>query len=83
MRIDGPIPFAVAQSYDAHQTINVAKEISATPIQQLVAAQVEQSASFEAVAASDLQSLQLYTRCADRIEAATRIATGHLLNIQA
>ena len=37
----------------------------------------------DGIAVNDLQPLQLYARCADRIEVATRIATGQHLNIQA
>ena len=83
MHIDGPIAFAVAQAYGAHREIHVAQATAATPVQQLVAAQVSGIATFDSVALADVQPLQLYTRCADRIEAATRIGSGHLLDIQA
>ena len=58
-------------------------ETNAVPLQQIVAAQVPGKVDFDGVEVSNVQPLQLYTRCADRIEAATRIATGQRLNIQA
>lgn len=73
----GPIPFALAL---APEEANVPVE---APVQQIVAAQVPGKVSFDGVEVSDVQPLQLYTRSADRIEAATRIATGQHLNIQA
>jgi hypothetical protein len=39
--------------------------------------------AFDGIEVSNLQPLQMYSRCADRIEAATRVATGQQLNIQA
>jgi len=83
MHIDGPIPFAVAQAYGAKQTTHVAKATVAQPVQQLVAAQVPGKVTFDGIDVSHVQPLQLYTRSADRIEAATRIATGQHLDIQA
>ena len=38
---------------------------------------------FDGIEVSNLQPLQMYSRSADRIEAATRVATGQHLNIQA
>ena len=71
MRIDGPISIA----------LNL--ETNAIPVQQLVAAKVSGKVEFDGIDLLDVQPLQLYTRCADRIEAATRIATGQQLNIEA
>jgi len=83
MQNDGPIQFAIAQAYGAQYAAQVAQEIVATPAQKLVAAQVSGKVNFEGVDMSKVQPLQLYTRNADRIEAATRIATGQHLNIEA
>ena len=75
MQISGPIPYALALG---------AEHVPAgQPVQQIVAAQVPGKVSFDGVEVSDVQPLQLYTRCADRIEAATRIATAQRLDIQA
>jgi hypothetical protein len=52
-------------------------------VQQLVAGQVPGKVHFDGVDVSNAQPLQLYTRTADCIEAATRIATGQHLNIEA
>ena len=81
--MNGPIPFAIAQTYGAQYATQVAQEIVATPAQQLVAAQVSGKVNFDGVDLSEVQPLQLYTRSADRIEAATRIATGQHLDIEA
>ncbi len=66
-------------------TISIAlhPETVAAPMQQIVAAQLPGKVDFDDVEHTSVQPLQLYTRCADRIEAATRIATGQQLNIQA
>jgi hypothetical protein len=56
---------------------------AAAPVQQIVAAQVPGKVSFDGVEVTSAEPLQLYTRTADRIEAATRIATGQHLDIQA
>ena len=71
MRIDGPISIALNP------------ETNAIPVQQIVAAKVSGKVEFDGIDLLDVQPLQLYTRCADRIEAATRIATGQHLDIQA
>jgi len=83
MQIEGPIPFAVAQAYGAKPATHVVQVADAQPVQQLVAAQVSGKVTFDGIDVSQLQPLQLYTRSADRIEAATRIATGQHLDIQA
>ncbi|MBC8201284.1 MAG: hypothetical protein H8E86_04490 [Planctomycetes bacterium] len=83
MNIEGPIPFSVAQAYGAHRATQVAKAAVASPVQQLVAGQVSGKVTFDGIDVSNVQPLQLYTRSADRIEAATRIATGQHLDIQA
>tara|TARA_X000000368_G_C22502261_1_gene481120 strand:- start:128 stop:379 length:252 start_codon:yes stop_codon:yes gene_type:complete len=83
MQIDGPIPFTAAQAYRMQPATHVVKEAPVAPVQQLIAGQVQGAVSFDGIAVNDLQPLQLYTRCADRIEVATRIATGQHLNIQA
>ena len=75
MQISGPIPNALALGAEHVPTRQ--------PVQQIVAAQVPGKVSFDDVEVSSVQPLQLYTRCADRIEAATRIATGQQLDIQA
>ena len=75
MKNYGPIPFAIALGAEHVPT--------SLPVQQIVAAQVPGKVSFDGVEVSDLQPLQLYARSADRIEAATRIATGQHLDIQA
>ena len=82
MRIQGTISLAVAQEYDQRQATQVATTVTA-PVQQLVAAQVAEKVSFDGVDTAIAQPLQLYTRTADCIEAATRIATGQHLNIEA
>ena len=75
MKNNGPFSFAIALG---------AEHIpAAAPVQQIVAAQVPGKVSFDGVDVTSAEPLQLYTRTADRIEAATRIATGQHLNIQA
>ena len=75
MNINGSIPFALALGAEHLPTTK--------PVQQIVAATVPGKVSFDGVEVSDVQPLQMYARCADRIEAATRIDTGQRLNIQA
>mgnify|MGYP001266629897 CR=1 FL=1 len=75
MQDNGPIPFAIALGAE-HVPVDA-------PVQQIVAAQVPGKVSFDGVKVSNVQPLQLYTRCADRIEVATRIATGQQLDIEA
>lgn len=81
--MNGPISFTIAQTYGAQYAAQIRQEIVATPAQQLVAAQVSGKVNFDGVDLSEVQPLQLYTRSADRIEAATRIATGQHLDIEA
>ncbi|HIB50317.1 MAG TPA: hypothetical protein EYO40_03385 [Phycisphaerales bacterium] len=83
MHIEGPIPFSVAQAYGAQKVTQVTQAVTATPVQQIVAGQVAGKVDFGAVDISNAQPLQLYSRSADCIEAATRIATGQHLNIEA
>ncbi|MBT5136452.1 MAG: hypothetical protein HN568_06285 [Phycisphaerae bacterium] len=78
-----PIPFSVAQAYGAHLAPQVEAPVHAQPMQTLVAATVPGKVAFDGIEVSNLQPLQMYSRCADRIEAATRVATGQQLNIQA
>ena len=61
----------------------VTKAVVAQPVQQIIAGQVAGKVQFDGVDVSNAQPLQLYTRTADCIEAATRIATGQQLDIQA
>jgi hypothetical protein len=75
MQNNGSIPFALALGAE-HVPVDA-------PAQQIVAAKVPGKVSFDGVEVSNVQPLQFYTRCADRIEAATRIATGQHLDIQA
>jgi len=84
MNIEGPIPFSVAQAYGAQQATHIVKATVAQPVQQVVAGQVAGKVHFEGIGVdiSKAQPLQLYTRTADCIEAATRIATGQHLDIQ-
>ena len=81
--MNGPISFTIAQTYGAQCTAQITQQVAATPAQQLVAAQVSGKVNFDGVDLSEVQPLQLYTRSADRIEAATRIATGQHLDIEA
>ena len=76
----GPISFAAAQAYMLQPAERVVEKTSA---HQLVAGSVPGRVSFDGVELPNVQPLQLYSRSADRIEAATRIATGQRLNIQA
>jgi len=78
MQENGPMSFALALV--PAEEANVSVE---APVQKIVAAQIPGKVSFDGVEVSDVQPLQLYTRCADRIEVATRIATGQQLDIQA
>jgi hypothetical protein len=78
-----PIPFSVAQAYGAHLAPQVEAPVHAQPMQTLVAATVPGKVAFDGIEVSNLQPLQMYSRCADRIEAATRVATGQQLNTQA
>ena len=75
MQINRPNPYALALCAEQVPTH--------APVQQIIAAQVLGKVEFDGVEVSSVEPLQLYTRCADRIEAATRIATGQQLNIQA
>jgi|TARA_B100001964_G_scaffold118892_1_gene132326 hypothetical protein len=83
MQIEGPIPFSVAQAYGMQRATQVTKAVVAQPVQQIIAGQVAGKVQFDGVDVSNAQPLQLYTRTADCIEAATRIATGQQLDIQA
>jgi hypothetical protein len=83
MEINGPIPFAAAQAYGIKPAAPSVPVADATPVQNLVAAQVPGKVTFDGVPVSDMQPLQLYARTADCIEAATRLAVGHNLDIQA
>lgn len=83
MQIDGPFPFAAMQTYGVQNVASMTKAAASEQVQQLVAGQVAGKVSFDGVDVSNLQPLQLYTRTADRIEAATRIATGQHIDIQA
>ena len=75
MKNNGPYFFAVALG---------AEHIPAVAsVQKIVAAQVLGKVSFDDIEITNAQPLQLYRRTADRIEAATRIATGQHLDIQA
>ena len=75
MQHNGPIPFALA--------LGVVHLPVTTPTHQIVAAQVLGKVLFDDIEITNAQPLQLYRRTADRIEAATRIATGQHLDIQA
>jgi hypothetical protein len=83
MQVEGPIPFSVAQAYGAQRATQIAKATVAQSVQHIVAGQVAGKVHFDGVDVSNAQPLQLYTRTADCIEAATRIATGQHLDIQA
>jgi hypothetical protein len=83
MHIAGSIPFEIAQACGAFQTEDALEVAPSSDVRQLVAAKVAGTVTFDGVAVSDMQPLQLYTRCADRIEAATLLAVGHNLDIQA
>ena len=83
MEINGPIPFTAAQAYGIKPTTPSVPVIETSQVQNLVAAQVPGKVTFDGVAVSDMQPLQLYARTADRIEAATRLAIGRNLDIQA
>jgi len=83
MHIAGSITFEEARAYGVLNTPEVVIETPTPQVQQLVAARVPGEITFDGVAVSDMQPLQLYTRCADRIEAATLLATGQHLDIQA
>ena len=83
MEINGPIPFAAAQAYGVRPTTPNVPVTDASPVQNLVAALVPGKLTFDGVAVSDMQPLQLYARTADRIEAGTRLAIGRNLDIQA
>ena len=82
MQIEGTIPFAALQAHGMQREAAVTKVAASSQASQLVAGQVAEKVSFDEVDPSSLQSLQLYTRSADRIEAATRVASGQQLNIQ-
>ena len=80
MHIKGPYPFIIAGTFDAQN--GSAEPIPATPAQTLIAGQVSDSIEFEEAEVATLHPLQLYSRVADRVEAATRLATGQRLNIR-
>jgi hypothetical protein len=83
MHIEGPIPFSVAQACGAQKVTQVTQTAASLPVQQIVAGQVAGKVHFVDADISNAQPLQLYSRTADCIEAATRIATGQHLNIEA
>ena len=83
MEISGPIPFAAAQAHGIKPTTPTVPVAEASSVEHLVAAQVPGKVTFDGIAVSDMQPLQLYARTADRIEAATRLAIGRNLDIQA
>ena len=83
MEINGPIPFAAAQAYGIKPMTPTVPVAEASCVQHLVAAQVPGKVMFDGIAVSDMQPLQLYARTADRIEAATCLAIGRNLDIQA
>jgi hypothetical protein len=77
MKNNDSYPFALALGAE-HIPVTASVQL-----QQIIAAQVPGKVSFDGDALTSSEPLQLYTRTADRIEAATRIATGQHLNIQA
>ena len=79
MHIKGPYPFILTEIFDSQNAS--AKAIAIAPAQALIAGKVSDSIEFEETKPATLNSLQLYSRVADRVEAATRIATGQQLNI--
>ena len=83
MEIIGPIPFTTVQAQGIKPVAPSVQPEEVGTIQNIVAAQVPGKVTFDGIAVSDMQPLQLYERTADRIEAATRLAVGRNLNIQA
>ena len=82
MQIDGPFPFATTQAIAMQRAAAIPLDATPTRSHQVVAGKVAEKVTFDEVEISPSQPLQLYTRSADRIEAATRIATGQQLDIQ-
>ncbi|MEE2912236.1 MAG: hypothetical protein VX436_00360 [Planctomycetota bacterium] len=83
MHIAGSITFEEAQAYAALKASHLVRSKPIARTEQLIAAHVPGEVEFDGVAVSTMQPLQLYTRCADRIEVATLLATGQNLDIQA
>jgi hypothetical protein len=88
MQVGGPLPINIARAYNlprnAGQVGPVAQPAPAKGIDTLVAGKTNQPMSFDASPAKPISggaTLQLYTRAADRIEAATGIAIGKSLDV--
>lgn len=69
---------AIVRAADAYQSTQSSQ---AAAIQSLVAGQVNRPIDFMPAAAAQSESLQLYTRSADRIEAATAVQIGRSLDV--
>ena len=92
MQIGGPLPINSARAYNlanaqkAAQVGPVAQSSPAKAIDTLVAGKTNQPVSFDAPGkgsstAVNGATLQLYTRAADRIEAAVGVALGKSLDV--
>jgi hypothetical protein len=89
MRIDGSLPFHIARAYRASglsgpalATRAVESQSAAGP-QRLVGATVGRAVDFHASpAAASLGAFQLYTRAADKVEAAVAVQVGRTLDLQ-
>ena len=74
-----PPSSAAARPADAFQPAGAAQSPT---IQSLIAGQVQRPIDFMPNVAPQSESLQLYTRAADRIEAATAVQIGRSLDVR-
>jgi hypothetical protein len=90
MEIRGSLPFNIAKAYGLGGTSGPAPArppVDARPaptVNQLIAGRTNQPVDFDAPAAlpmNNVNPLQLYTRAADRIEAAVGIEVGKKLDV--
>jgi len=91
MTIGGSLPFNIARAYGVMQpqktaTVQpVAQPSPAKPVDQLIAGRTNQPISFDGHTvgqSSGTGALQLYTRAADRIEAAVGVELGKTLDVK-
>ena len=90
MQVGGPLPFNIAKAYNLANAQKpavvgpVAQPNPAKSIDTLIAGKTNQPVSFDAPGIgpdASRASLPLYTRAADRIEAAVGIALGKSLDV--
>jgi hypothetical protein len=91
MQIPGPIPFHAAQAYGASPTRSVERVApiegvaktagSSTLADRLIAGRVAGAVDFDGGVPASSESLPLYTRAADMVEAAVAVARGTVIDV--